>query len=592
MRIALAQTNPTIGAIADNSAALAEAIDRARNERADLVIFPELSVIGYPPKDLLLKQDVIGHCEQSVRDLAARCTDIAAIIGYPCVSDRTVGQQLYNAAAFCAGGQIAYRHVKSLLPTYDVFDETRYFEPASDDAAFTPIALDSIPGAGPGVRLGISICEDLWNDEALLPRQLYDVDPVQCIVQGGANMLVNCSASPFVQGKHGFRLELAKSAAMKHNVPVIYCNQVGGNDELVFDGNSFVMNAAGEVIAHAKSFDTDLLIADLPVAPENTPGNTPGNVTGDASRNRIERDVTGIASIYNALVLGLRDYCRKCGFGSVVVGLSGGIDSAVVGAICVGALGNDNVRGVTMPSRYSSQGSIDDARALAQCTGIEFHVIPITEAHDAFEHMLAAPFEGLSPDVTEENVQARIRGVILMAMSNKFGSLLVTTGNKSELAVGYCTLYGDMAGGLAVLSDVPKTMVWELARWINDAPDSPLREQFGGVRQVIPESSITKAPSAELRPDQTDQDSLPPYDVLDQIVERYVEREQPLRQIIADTGFDAATVQRVARMIDVNEYKRKQAAPGLKVTGRAFGFGRRMPIAQRYDGRVGVISKV
>ncbi|MDP6152932.1 MAG: nitrilase-related carbon-nitrogen hydrolase, partial [Phycisphaeraceae bacterium] len=240
MRIALAQTNPTIGAIADNSAALAEAIDRARNERADLVIFPELSVIGYPPKDLLLKQDVIGHCEQSVRDLAARCTDIAAIIGYPCVSDRTVGQQLYNAAAFCAGGQIAYRHVKSLLPTYDVFDETRYFEPASDDAAFTPIALDSIPGAGPGVRLGISICEDLWNDEALLPRQLYDVDPVQCIVQGGANMLVNCSASPFVQGKHGFRLELAKSAAMKHNVPVIYCNQVGGNDELVFDGNSFV----------------------------------------------------------------------------------------------------------------------------------------------------------------------------------------------------------------------------------------------------------------------------------------------------------------------------------------------------------------
>ncbi len=588
MRIALAQTNPTIGAIADNSAALAEAIDLARNERADLVIFPELSVIGYPPKDLLLKQDVIEHCEQSVRDLAARCTDIAAIIGYPCVSDRTVGQQLYNAAAFCAGGQIAYRHVKSLLPTYDVFDETRYFEPASDDAAFTPIALDSILGAGAGVRLGISICEDLWNDEALLPRQLYDVDPVQCIVQGGANVLVNCSASPFVQGKHGFRLELAKSAAMKHNVPVIYCNQVGGNDELVFDGNSFVMNAAGEVIAHAKSFDTDLLIADLPAAP----GNTPGNVPGDASRNRIERDVTGIASIYNALVLGLRDYCRKCGFGSVVVGLSGGIDSAVVGAICVGAMGNENVRGVTMPSRYSSQGSIDDARALAQCTGIEFHVIPITEAHDAFEHMLAAPFEGLSPDVTEENVQARIRGVILMAMSNKFGSLLVTTGNKSELAVGYCTLYGDMAGGLAVLSDVPKTMVWELARWINDAPDSPLREQFGGVRPVIPESSITKAPSAELRPDQTDQDSLPPYDVLDQIVERYVEREQPLRQIIADTGFDAATVQRVARMIDMNEYKRKQAAPGLKVTGRAFGFGRRMPIAQRYDGRVGVTSKV
>lgn len=584
MRIALAQTNPTIGAIADNSAALAEAIDLARNERADLVIFPELSVIGYPPKDLLLKQDVIGHCEQSVRDLAARCTDIAAIIGYPCVSDRTVGQQLYNAAAFCAGGQIAYRHVKSLLPTYDVFDETRYFEPASDDSAFTPVALDSIPGAGAGVRLGISICEDLWNDKALLPRQLYDVDPVQCIVQGGANVLVNCSASPFVQGKHGFRLELAKSAAMKHNVPVIYCNQVGGNDELVFDGNSFVMNAAGEVIAHAKSFDTDLLIADLPA--------TPGNVPSDASRNRIERDVTGIASIYNALVLGLRDYCRKCGFGSVVVGLSGGIDSAVVGAICVGALGNDNVRGVTMPSRYSSQGSIDDARALAQCTGIEFHVIPITEAHDAFEHMLAAPFEGLAPDVTEENVQARIRGVILMAMSNKFGSLLVTTGNKSELAVGYCTLYGDMAGGLAVLSDVPKTMVWELARWINDAPDSPLREQFGGVRPVIPESSITKAPSAELRPDQTDQDSLPPYDVLDQIVERYVEREQPLRQIIADTGFDAATVQRVARMIDVNEYKRKQAAPGLKVTGRAFGFGRRMPIAQRYDGRVGVTSKV
>ncbi len=562
MRIALAQINPTVGDIDGNSRQIIKAIQQAQSAGAELVVFPELSVIGYPPKDLLLKPVVIEACESAVDRIAEHCRGIAAIVGHPSPSDNPTGRLLYNAATLCADGRRQHRRVKSLLPTYDVFDEHRYFEPGPD-VQITPCG---------DLKLGISICEDLWNDREVIPRQLYHDNPISELARRGADLFINCSASPFTVGKHEMRLRLMQNAAKRYGLPVVYCNQVGGNDELVFDGASCVVDAQGELIARAKDFETDLLLVDLPL------GQSSG---GQVSSARIEPARTGIASAYHALVLGLRDYCRKCGFKSVVLGLSGGIDSAVSAALAVAALGRENVRGVAMPSRYSSTGSINDAEALAENLDIEFHVVPIEPAHKAFEKMLEPIFAGTTPGVAEENIQARARGIVLMAISNKFGSMLVTTGNKSELAVGYCTLYGDMAGGLAVLSDVPKTMVYQLARWINDDPDSPLRQAFG--KPVIPESSITKPPSAELRENQTDQDSLPPYEVLDEIIERFVEREQSARQIIQETGYDEQTVLRMVRLIDLNEYKRKQAAPGLKITGRAFGFGRRMPIAQRYD---------
>jgi NAD+ synthase/NAD+ synthase (glutamine-hydrolysing) len=403
------------------------------------------------------------------------------------------------------------------------------------------------------VSVGISICEDLWNDERLVERRLYHANPIADLDAAGAQLLVNASASPFVAGKHAFRLELFGAQAKRFGKPLIYVNQVGGNDELVFDGNSVVLDAGGKVIAQAKDFEEDLLVTDL------------------KEGGKIAVPSGGIESIYKALVLGLRDYVKKCGFSSVVVGLSGGVDSALVAALAAAALGKDKVVGVAMPSRYSSGHSVADAKALAGNLGIGFHVVPIAEVHQAFEATLAGPFAGRTPDVTEENLQARIRGVLLMAFSNKFGHLLLTTGNKSEIAVGYCTIYGDMCGGLAVISDLPKTTVWEMSRWINT----------NAGRELIPWNSITKAPSAELRPNQTDQDSLPAYDVLDAILYRYVELESDADSIIAE-GFDAATVRRVIRLVDFSEYKRRQAAPGLKVTSRAFGFGRRMPIAQRY----------
>ena len=565
MRIALAQTNPIIGDIAGNTAAIRQAIDRARGESAQLVIFPELSVIGYPPRDLLLAPDVIDACTGAVTDLAAECRDIAAVIGYPCPSEAATGPSLYNAAALCVDGCVAHRHVKTLLPTYDVFDEQRYFGPSGDDPE--PFEFDGVP-------FGLTICEDLWNQKHLVPRQLYHEEPVRQLAEAGARALINCSASPFVADKHAWRIELASAAAKRHRMPVIYCNQVGGNDELIFDGNSFVVDAKGRLAAHAKDFQTDLLIVDLPLRRGSD---------GSGATGRIETPRDGVAAVYYGLVLGLRDYCRKCGFESIVVGLSGGIDSAVTCALCAAAIGADHVRGVSMPSRYSSDGSKTDASDLAGRLGVRLHTVPIGSPHNALDDLLRDHYEGRSPDVTEENVQARIRGVILMALSNKFGSLLVTTGNKSELAVGYCTLYGDMCGGLAVLSDVPKTMVWDMARWINDSADSPLRQEAGG--PVIPDSSISKPPSAELRPDQVDQDSLPPYEQLDVIVERYVERAEPVDVIVAATGIDPDVVHRVVKLIDRNEYKRQQAAPGLKVTGRAFGVGRRMPIAHRRTGK-------
>jgi len=562
MRIALAQINPTIGDIAGNLQKHLQTVEKAKQAGAQIVVFPELSIIGYPPKDLLLKPAAVTWCESAVQTVADACQGITAIVGYPCQSGGERGLSLHNAAAVCFNGEVRSRYLKSLLPTYDVFDERRYFEPGYRvNNPMVDVAEVE------GLKIGVSICEDLWTDDSLLPRQLYHEDPVDKLVEHGAELIINCAASPFVMAKHDLRIKLLQATAKRHNRPVLYCNQVGGNDELVFDGNSCAVDATGEMIAHANGFEEDLLIVDL----------------DQPTTNRVEPIADSMASAYHALVLGLRDYCRKCGFKSIVLGLSGGIDSALTCAIAVAAIGKENVRGVSMPSRYSSDGSRDDAKDLADRLGVEYHSVPIETAHNAMEKMLTPHFEGREPDITEENVQARLRGVTLMAFSNKFGSLLVTTGNKSELAVGYCTLYGDMCGGLAVLSDVPKTMVWELSRWLNESPDSPLRQQYNG--PVIPENSITKPPSAELRPDQVDQDSLPPYEELDQIIERYVELDQSALQIIEETGFDAEQVMRLVQLIDRNEYKRKQAAPGLKITGRAFGFGRRMPIAQRYDNR-------
>lgn len=560
MRIALAQINPTVGDIPGNAQLISDAIERAKTAQARLLVFPELAIIGYPPKDLLLKPDAIDQCRAAVEKLAKACVGITAVIGLPVRSDKPAGRALHNAAALCTDGTVASLHLKHLLPTYDVFDEQRYFEPGPR------VDLSTVDD----VKLGISICEDLWNDRDTFTRQLYHDNPVDELAAAGAELFINCSASPYIVRKHAFRLKLMANVARKHKIPMVYCNQVGGNDELVFDGNSCVLDAKGNLIAHAKDFEEDLLIADVPVGDE-----------APDTDNRLETPKQGLASVYEALVLGLRDYCNKCGFKKIVMGLSGGIDSAVSCAVAVAALGSENVHGIGMPSRYSSGGSVEDAKELANNLNVKFDVIPIEPAHAAMEGMLAEMFAGTEPGVTEENIQARLRGNLMMALSNKTGAMLVTTGNKSEMAVGYCTLYGDMCGGFSVLVDVPKTMVYDLARWINDDADSPLRQQFDGV--TIPVDTITKPPSAELRPDQTDQDSLPEYDVLDEIIERYVEREQSVPTILKETGFDESTVTRIARLIDINEYKRKQAAPGLKITGRAFGFGRRMPIAQRYD---------
>lgn len=549
MRIALAQINPTVGDIRSNVRKIVDYIAQAKQQQAEVVVFPELAITGYPPKDLLLKPQFVDDNLRGLHLIASRVKGIDVVVGYADRNAAPVGRPLHNAVALLRDGQVFSRHFKTLLPTYDVFDESRYFEPGPRDETSNLIQVN-------GTFVGLSICEDLWNDERLIDRRLYHDNPLAVLSSRGSQVLINSSASPFVVEKHAFRIDLFSSQVKQFRQPLVYVNQVGGNDELVFDGNSMVFDAQGNVIAQAKEFEEDLLVVDLPAH----------------GQNRMEKPSTGAESIYKALVLGLRDYVRKCGFKSVVLGLSGGIDSALTAAIAVDALGKDKVVGVAMPSRFSSDHSVNDAKALADNLGIAFQIVPIKDVHDAYESTLAEPFKGRERDTTEENLQARIRGAILMAFSNKFGHMLLTTGNKSELAVGYCTIYGDMAGGLAVISDVPKTTVYELSEWLNE---------ING-RDIIPRNTITKPPSAELRPDQKDQDSLPEYAILDAILYRYVELEQGAAEIIRQ-GFDPATVLRIIKLIDRSEYKRRQAAPGIKVTSRAFGFGRRMPIAQNYE---------
>ena len=550
MIIALAQTNPVVGDIGSNCRRIGEWIKRAGKAGAELVVFPELAVTGYPPKDLLRKADFVQDNVRAIESIAELTVGgPAALVGFVQPNASAVGRALWNATALLRNGRLDGAFHKSLLPTYDVFDERRYFEPA-ESAGSVEIDL-----GGRRVRVGVTICEDLWNDEQFFSRRLYHRDPMDELARAGVELVVNLSASPFTVGKQAIREQLLGGHASAKSVPVVCVNQVGGNDDLLYDGASCVFDASGRLIARAKALEEDLLIVDL-------------DKSGDA---RVEHYPNRIASVWQGLVMGTRDYVEKCGFREVVVGLSGGIDSALTAAIAVEALDSQRVHGVAMPSRYSSEHSFNDAQALAANLGIDLRTISIREIHETFERQMASAFEGRPPDITEENIQARIRGTILMALSNKFGWLLLSTGNKSELAVGYCTLYGDMCGGLAVISDVPKTMVYELAHFANArAP-----------KEVVPQSTLTKAPSAELRPDQHDQQSLPPYDVLDAILHQYVEQEKSAAEIIA-TGFEPALVRDVIDRVDRNEYKRKQAATGLKVTSRAFGFGRRMPIAARF----------
>lgn len=545
VRVALGQINTTIGDFAGNSAKILDYSQRAREGGAELVLFPELSVCGYPPRDLVERPWFVERNRTTAEAIAREVQGIAVVVGLVTPANSGTGKHVLNSAALLRDGKIAFVQSKRLLPTYDVFDEMRNFAPADRQELFT---LD-------GKRIGLTICEDAWNDKNFWDRRLYGVDPVEDLMRAGGQMLLNLSASPFYLCKRELRQQMLAAIASHHKVPVALVNQVGGNDSLIFDGSSLVLGPDGNVISQAKSFEEDLIFFDT------------DSLTGDMR----ERDDSEEGSAYAALVLGLRDYVRKCGFSRVVLGLSGGIDSALTACIAVDALGRENVMGVGMPGPYSSQGSIDDAAALAKNLGIRFELVRIGDIYESYIEGLQPVFAGYSQDVTEENVQARIRGSLLMAMSNKFNALLLTTGNKSELGVGYCTLYGDMCGGLAVISDVPKTLVYRLSHWVNR----------DGER--IPEPTIEKPPSAELRPDQKDSDSLPPYDVLDTILIEYVEDNKSPEQIAEAHGYDLPLVRKVARMVDRSEYKRQQAAPGLKISEKAFGFGRRYPIAAKTD---------
>ncbi len=545
MKIALGQINPTVGDFSGNAAKIIDYAQRAKAAGAGLILFPELSVCGYPPRDLVERPSFVAHNRESAERIACATSGIAVICGLVTPADSDTGKSVMNSAALLMEGKIAFVQSKMLLPTYDVFDEMRNFAPARSQELF-PFC---------GNRIALTICEDAWNDKLFWPKRLYTVDPVERLIQSGGNFVLNISASPFWIGKREFRRDMLASIARQHKVPVALVNQVGGNDSLVFDGSSLVLNREGEVIAQGRSFEEDLIYFDS----RNLTGEMHEQIAGDE------------ASAYSALVLGTRDYIRKCGFAKAIVGLSGGIDSALTAAIAADAVGPENVIGVGMPGPYSSQGSIDDARTLATDLGIRFELISINPAYQAYRLMLKQVFAGQKEDVTEENLQSRARGMLLMALSNKFGAIVLSTGNKSELGVGYCTLYGDMVGGLAVISDVPKTLVYRLSEYVNSR------------RAVIPRASIEKPPSAELRPDQKDSDSLPPYDILDAILEDYIEDSHPAEQISADRKIDMDTVRRVIRMVDRAEYKRQQAAPGVKISPKAFGYGRRFPIAAKSE---------
>ncbi len=545
MKIALAQTNPTVGAMEKNVERMLEMTREARGRGCQLVIFHELSILGYPPKDLLEKSDFVEANLKGFRTILESAREIGVICGYVKRNNSPEGKPLFNTAALFENGRILHEVNKCLLPCYDVFEETRYFEPGTPQKAITY----------GGIRLGISICEDIWNDKDFFPRQLYHSNPVESLVSDGAEILVNISASPYHRGKLAFREQMLGGAAKKYAKPVIYVNQVGGNDSLLFDGASLILDKNGQVVARCMDFEEDLIVYDTQ--------------SGKGEIHPVAKNDT--ESVLRALIMGMRDYCKKCGFRGAVLGLSGGVDSSLVAYIAAKALGPEHILGVSLPSRYSSEGSRTDARKLAENLGIQFQLIPIDEIYSTFLHVLSPAFAGREHDVTEENIQARIRGNILMALSNKLGYLVLATGNKSEVGVGYCTLYGDTCGGLAVISDVPKTMVYELCRFIN---------QEG---EIIPHAVLSKVPSAELRPDQTDQDVLPPYEVLDPILEAYVEDMRSMEDIVA-MGFPEETVRSVISMVENSEYKRQQMAPGLKVTTKAFGFGRKFPIAQGYLG--------
>jgi NAD+ synthase/NAD+ synthase (glutamine-hydrolysing) len=545
VKLALAQINPTVGDFIGNSKKIIDFARQAHARGAETVLFPELAVCGYPPRDLLERPAFVARNQQMVEEIARAVPEPTVICGFVSPAKGETGKSVMNSAATLHGGRVQFVQSKMLLPTYDVFDELRYFEPAPSQKI---LPLD-------GKQVAVTICEDAWNDKSFWHRRLYKIDPVEELLRAGANLMLNLSASPFHLGKRELRREMLETIARDNKVPVVFVNQVGGNDSLVFDGSSLVIAPDGRTVARGRSFEEDLILFDS----ETMQGDLHPQIEGEE------------ASAYAALVLGTRDYVRKCGFQHVVIGLSGGIDSALTAAIAVDALGAEYVTGLAMPSQYSSEHSVRDARELACKLGIRFEVMRIGEIFDSYRKTLAPLFSGRPEDVAEENIQSRIRGNILMAFSNKFGGLVLTTGNKSELGVGYCTLYGDMVGGLAVISDVPKTLVYRLSRYVNSR------------KPVIPESTLDKPPSAELRPGQLDSDTLPPYEMLDSILEDYVEDYHTAEQIAEQRGYEIKLVRDVIRMIERNEYKRQQAAPGLKITPKAFGLGRRFPIAQKSE---------
>ena len=545
MKIALGQINPTVGDFKGNAAKIVDFSRRAQAAGAGLILFPELSVCGYPTLDLVERASFVTHADEALKQIAEQTSGISVICGLPTPAHAETGKSVMNSAALLREGRIVFLQSKMLLPTYDVFDEMRNFVPAKSQVLF-PYC---------GRQMALTICEDAWNDKHYWNKRLYPFDPVEALIHAGGNFVLNISASPFWIGKREVRRDMLATIARSYKVPVAMVNQVGGNDSLVFDGSSLVFDPAGNVIACGKSFEEDLVYFDS------------DKLTGEL-HDQVEGDD---ASVYAALVLGTRDYVRKCGFRQVLIGLSGGIDSALTAVIAADALGAENVIGVAMPSPYSSRGSLEDARELAANLHIRFELLPISDIFASFKQTLQSVFQGLPEDITEENLQSRTRGAMLMALSNKLGALVLSTGNKSELGVGYCTLYGDMVGGLAVISDVPKTLVYRLSQYVNSR------------RSVIPQSTLEKAPSAELRPDQKDSDSLPPYEALDAILEDYVEDAHSAAQIAQDRKFDIELVRRVIRMVERSEYKRQQAAPGLKISPKAFGYGRRFPIAAKSD---------